>query len=157
MIETKPSFSIEKTLGSTAGSSVQSPIITNKPDQSSKKTIGYFQAIFLISRSIVGVGVLAQPHLNEEFGVLCIAICYPITAALIIYCISLLPKIADDMKYEGSSLEEFTELTLGPFHRKVATFFNLLFTLAVSTVAVIFSINFVNYAICQLGGSYCNN
>ena len=29
-------------------------------------TISMFKAIFLVSRSIVGVGVLAQPHLNEE-------------------------------------------------------------------------------------------
>ena len=127
------------------------------PKMESRQTIGIFKSIFLISRSIIGVGVLTQPHLNEEFGVLPILVCYPIVAAVVIYCLSLLPSVADHMNYEGSSLEEFTEKALGKFHRRLVTVFNLIFCISVSIVATIFSVSFVNYALCQLGDSHCNN
>lgn len=39
----------------------------------------------------------------------------------------------------------------------MATIFNLIFNLACSIVGVIFSTNFVNYALCHLGSSQCNN
>lgn len=119
--------------------------------------MGIFKSIFLISRSIIGVGVLTQPHLNEEFGVFPILICYPIVAATVIYCLSLLPTVADHMNYSGSSLEEFTEHALGKVHRRLVTVFNLIFCISVSIVATIFSVSFVNYALCQLGDPHCNN
>lgn len=30
--------------------------------------IGLFKATFLVTRSLIGVGVLAQPHMNYDFG-----------------------------------------------------------------------------------------
>lgn len=41
-----------------------------KSDQKKPEKMGMCKAVFLISRSIVGVGVLTQPHLNLEYGVL---------------------------------------------------------------------------------------
>lgn len=111
-----------------------------------RKTIGLFKSIFLVTRSIIGVGVLAQPHLNEEFGIYPLMVCYPLVALFVIYCLTLLPKIADHMEYTGNSLEEFTEKALGSTHRKLVTGFNLLFCVSVSIVATIFSISFVNFA-----------
>lgn len=95
-----------------------------KTDQKQPQKIGMVKAIFLISRSIVGVGVLTQPHLNLEFGVLSLGIVYPIVAFFIIYCLSLLSKVADHMEYKGASLEEFTERTLGKTHKTFTTIFN---------------------------------
>lgn len=123
----------------------------------SNQTMGICKSIFLIARSIIGVGVLTQPHLNEEFGVFPILICYPLVAATVIYCLSLLPTVADHMNYAGSSLEEFTEQALGKVHRRLVTVFNLIFCISVSIVATIFSVSFVNYALCQLGDPHCNN
>ena len=42
---------------------------TNAKQATHTQKIGLIKAIFIISRSIVGVGVLTQPHLNSEFGV----------------------------------------------------------------------------------------
>ena len=122
-----------------------------------RKTIGLFKSIFLITRSIIGVGVLAQPHLNDEFGIYPVMICYPLIALFVIYCLMLLPKIADHMDYQGNSLEEFTESILGISHRRLVTGFNLAFCVSVSIVATIFSISFINYAQCQLESEYCND
>ena len=41
-----------------------------KTDQKKPEKMGMCKAVFLISRSIVGVGVLTQPHLNAEYGIL---------------------------------------------------------------------------------------
>jgi len=73
-------------------------------------------------------------------------ICYPLIALFVIYCLMLLPKIADHMDYQGNSLEEFTESILGISHRRLVTGFNLAFCVSVSIVATIFSISFINYA-----------
>ena len=116
------------------------------PKQVQRKTIGLFKSIFLVTRSIIGVGILAQPHLNDEFGIYPLMICYPIIALFIIYCLTRLPQIADHMEYKGNSLEEFTEKVLGKSHRRLVTGFNLLFCLSVSIVATIFSVSFINYA-----------
>lgn len=130
---------------------------TSDNQKNPPQKIGLVKAVFLISRSIVGVGVLTQPHLNSEFGVLSIGIVYPIVACYLIYTLSLLSNVADHMKYKGASLEEFTERTLGKTHRTLATIFNLIFNISCSIVGVIFSVSFVNYALCQLGNSQCNN
>jgi hypothetical protein len=66
------------------------------------KTIGLFKAIFLVTRSLVGVGVLTQPFMNNEFGYLSIMIAYPLIAAVLIYLLSIFPKVASRVGYHGS-------------------------------------------------------
>lgn len=57
------------------------------PDSAKTQTkqIGLFKAIFLVTRSFIGVGILAQPHLNHDFGMISLIISYPIVAGMIIY------------------------------------------------------------------------
>jgi len=76
-------------------------------------------------------------------------ISYPIVSGLIIYLLSRLPLVADEIEYKGSSLEEFVGIVVGPRAGKVATVFILLFNISVSVCAVIFGINFVNFSFCQ--------
>jgi len=57
---------------------------TGKGTAEPTKQIGLFKAIFLVTRSLIGVGVLTQPHMNNEFGYLSIAIAYPIIAIVLI-------------------------------------------------------------------------
>jgi hypothetical protein len=66
------------------------------------KTIGLFKAIFLVTRSLIGVGVLTQPYMNNEFGYLSIMIAYPLIAAILIYLLSIFPKVASRVGYNGS-------------------------------------------------------
>jgi len=50
-------------------------------------------------------------------------ITYPIIAGVIIYLLSRLPKVANDIEYYGDSLEEFVEIVVGPTAGKIATVF----------------------------------
>jgi hypothetical protein len=66
------------------------------------KTIGLFKAIFLVTRSLIGVGVLTQPYMNNEFGYLSVMIAYPLVAAILIYLLSIFPTVASRVGYNGS-------------------------------------------------------
>lgn len=92
-------------------------------DVNEVKKIGLLKATFLVARSFIGVGILAQPNLNHEYGAISLLITYPIIAGIIIYLLSRLPKVANDIEYYGDSLEEFVEIVVGPTAGKIATVF----------------------------------
>jgi len=119
--------------------------------------IGLFKAIFLVTRSLIGVGVLAQPNMNYQFGWLAMLICYPIVAAVLIYLLSIFPRVASKIGYTGSNLEEFIEIVVGRKTSIITTVLILFFNISVSVCGVIFSVKFVNYSLCELGSSQCGN
>jgi len=119
---------------------------TGKGTAEPTKQIGLFKAIFLVTRSLIGVGVLTQPHMNNEFGYLSIAIAYPIIAIVLIYLLSIFPKVANRVGYNGSNLEEFIEIVVGKKTGLVTMVFILMFNVSVSVCGVIFSVKFVNYS-----------
>ncbi len=110
---------------------------TNSTGQS--KQIGLFKATFLVARSFIGVGILAQPNLNHKYGAYSLLITYPIVAGVIIYLLSRLPKVANDIDYTGDSLEEFVEIVVGVNAGRIATLFIQMFNISVSVCAAIFA------------------
>ena len=94
-----------------------------KSQNNSAPKIGLLKATFLVARSFIGVGILAQPNLNHEFGAISLLITYPIVAGIIIYLLSRLPKVANDIEYYGDSLEEFVGIVVGERAGKITTIF----------------------------------
>ena len=57
------------------------------------------KAMFLVFRSLVGVGILTIPSQINQIGILGALICYPSIAMLILYCLDLMVKTANDIKF----------------------------------------------------------
>ena len=63
------------------------------------KGLGTAKAIFLIFRSLVGIGILTMPHQINEFGVVASLIFYPIIAAMVLYALDCMVITANDLEY----------------------------------------------------------
>lgn len=57
------------------------------------------KAMFLVFRSLVGVGILTMPHQINEIGIYGALILFPLIGALILYSLDLMVKTADDLQY----------------------------------------------------------
>lgn len=57
------------------------------------------KAMFLVFRSLVGVGILTMPHQINEIGIYGALIVFPMIGVLILYSLDLMVKTADDLKY----------------------------------------------------------
>lgn len=115
------------------------------------KGIQTWLAFFLNFKSLVGVGILAFPHVVQEIGYYLTICTYFIILFPLIYCLDLMIRVADDAKYYEDSLEDFAERILGKCHKTFTIVTNFIFCLAVSIANVIFAVKFIQYATCQLG------
>ena len=59
------------------------------------------KAMFLVFRSLVGVGILTMPDQINSIGILGALICYPSVALLILYSLDLMVITANDIKFYG--------------------------------------------------------
>ena len=130
----------------------------NNLDQEGESDLTYnpngiptWQAFFLNFKALIGIGVLAFPHIVQEVGY-----GYALSTYLLIFCsllygVDLIIQVADSAKYYEQSLEDFVEIVLGKNHRMFTTITNWIFGFAVSIANVIFSVQFIQYAICQMG------
>ena len=69
----------------------------------------------------------------------------------------LVIQVADSAKYYEQSLENFVETVLGKYHGTFTLITNWIFGFAVSIGNVIFSVQFIQYAICQMGLCFENS
>ena len=65
------------------------------------KGLGTGKAIFLIFRSLVGIGILTMPHQINEFGIVASLIFYPLIAAMVLYALDCMVRTANDLEYYG--------------------------------------------------------
>ena len=119
--------------------------------------ISTFMASFLNLRGLIGIGILAMPSVMKNFGIYASLIVFPLVAACIIWALDLFSVVANDAQYYKPSLEGLSKKVLGRFHQILTGFSNQFFNFGVSGANVIFSVNFVNYAMCQMGGSLCGH
>jgi len=63
------------------------------------KGLGTGKAIFLIFRSLVGIGILTMPHQINEFGIVASLIFYPTIAVMVLYALDCMVRTADDLEY----------------------------------------------------------
>lgn len=57
------------------------------------------KAMFLVFRSLVGIGILTMPHQINEIGIFGALIMFPLIACMILYSLDLLVKTANDLNY----------------------------------------------------------
>jgi hypothetical protein len=97
---------LEIEIGSTAGNSM----IDDEPQMEKSvleelatvtKGLSQKKAMFLVFRSLVGVGILTMPHQINEIGIGGALVLYPIVAVMVLYALDLMVKTADDLQYYG--------------------------------------------------------
>lgn len=57
------------------------------------------KAMFLVFRSLVGIGILTMPHQINEIGVFGAMLLFPTIAAFVLYALDLMVKTANDLGY----------------------------------------------------------
>jgi Transmembrane amino acid transporter protein len=65
-----------------------------------------WKAVFLIFRSLVGIGVLTMPHAVQSFGVNGALVLLPLFTIAILYVLDLVLRIAHDIGFNGSNIDE---------------------------------------------------
>jgi len=65
------------------------------------KGLSQKKAMFLVFRSLVGVGILTMPHQINEIGIMGALILYPVIGCMVLYALDLMVKTADDLQYYG--------------------------------------------------------
>lgn len=78
-------------------------------DASSHRKVPTWKAVFLIFRSLVGIGVLTMPHAIQYFGYVGAMLFFPIFTWVILYVLDLVLRIANDLGFTGNSIEELIE------------------------------------------------
>ena len=107
MTQSRSLSTLEIEIGSTAGNSMidENPLEVEKSvlEELATVTKGLSQkkAMFLVFRSLVGVGILTMPHQINEIGIMGALILYPTIAAMVLYALDLMVKTADDLEYYG--------------------------------------------------------
>ncbi len=115
-------------------------------------------AVFLIFRSLVGIGVLTMPHAIQHFGINGAVVFFPIFAVVLLYVLDLLLQIATDLGYTGSSIDELIEKSGNQKYLRTFCIMNNGMMIASSIVNCIFAVMFLNWTSCNMGiSSMCNN
>lgn len=60
-----------------------------------------WKAVFMIFRSLVGIGVLMMPHSIQHFGINGALLTFLLFGAALLYIIDLLIEIASDLGFNG--------------------------------------------------------
>lgn len=64
--------------------------------------VGTFGTVVMVFRSFVGIGVLAMPYAMYKLGWLASSILLPLFGVMMLYCIDLLIRVANDLRFTGS-------------------------------------------------------
>lgn len=78
------------------------PDPSSSKDKTKKVLISDKRAIFLIFRSLVGIGILTIPLQTNRIGILGSLIFFPLVSIVILYTLYLMIKVADDIDYRDS-------------------------------------------------------
>ena len=81
---------------------LQPPGNDDNHDDFDNNRLPTWQAFFMLFRSFVGIGVLTMPHSVQAFGVNGSVVFFVIFAAVFLYVLDLVIRIAIDLGYTGS-------------------------------------------------------
>lgn len=135
-------------------------IIDDSEDLSSvpaQNKVPTLQAVFMIFRSIVGIGVLTMPHAVQHFGVYGALIFFPIFGVAVLYVLDLVLRMAEDVGYNGNSIERLIELTENKKYLRTFSIINNWMMISAGIANCIFAVNFLGWAACDFNWGICGD
>lgn len=104
--DTRSDSLISLELQAPSSNHLDDPEAVDRRQQVASYQVPTWKAVFLIFRSLVGIGVLTMPHAVQSFGVNGALILLPIFTVGILYVLDLVLRIANDLGFNGSNIDE---------------------------------------------------
>lgn len=129
-----------------------------KMGQDESGGIGTMRTVFLIFRSLVGIGVLAFPLATQMFGIASTIIFLPLFSIIILYVLDLVFLIANDLKFTGSNIDDLIVASGNEKWVRIFSTINNWMNLSSAIANCIFAGMFLDWASCNYGvTTFCNN
>ena len=122
-----------------------------------EEQIANWKGVFLIFRSVVGIGVLTMPHTVQHFGVYGSMIFFPIFVFCMLYVLDCMLHMAQDLGFNGSNVDDLIVKSGNKKWLKPFSIVNNLMMIAAGIVNCIFAVMFLSWATCSFGWSICGN
>lgn len=162
--DTRSDSLISLELQTPASNALDDPEAVDRRQQIASYQIPTWKAIFLIFRSLVGIGVLTMPHAVQSFGVNGALILLPLFTVGILYVLDLVLRIANDLGFNGSNIDELIVKSGNEKWRNTFSIINNWMMIAGGVANCIFAgrfaadpVMFLNWASCSLGWGICGN